>query len=210
MTPELLIVACLILPALGALLSPTLRGSPAPALAAAVLAFTSAVALIVMTRDGQAYAVHAGSWVAPYGVVLVVDGFSALMLAVCQLILMASIIFSITTLPVHYRRRHIFPLLSTLSLGASGAFLTGDLFNLYVWFEVLLMSSFAIMAMVPGKEARAATWRYVVINLVGSLLFLIAAGLIYGKTGTLNFADLPIIHPAFHPDSNHADRPPRL
>jgi len=123
-------------------------------------------------------------------VVLVVDGFSALMLAVCQLILVASVIFSITTLPARYRRRHLFPLLSTLSLGASGAFLTGDLFNLYVWFEVLLLSSFAIMAIVPGKEARAATWRYVVINLVASLLFLVAAGLIYGKTGTLNFAGL--------------------
>lgn len=190
MTPEFLIVASLLLPALGALLSLVFRGHSVPVMATAILALACAVTLVFQTSGGEAYAVHAGGWAAPYGVVLVVDGFSALMLAVCQLILVASITFSITTLPARYRRRHLFPLLSTLSLGASGAFLTGDLFNLYVWFEVLLLSSFAIMAIVTGKEARAATWRYVVINLVASLLFLVAAGLIYGKTGTLNFADL--------------------
>jgi len=190
MTPELLIVASLLLPALGAVLSLATRGHAAPVLMTAVLAFASAVALVVMTQNGMAFAVHAGGWQAPFGVVLVVDGFSALMLAVCQLVFIASIVFSMTTLSGHFRRRHLFPLLSTLSLGASGAFLTGDLFNLYVWFEVLLLSSFAIMAIVPGQEARSATWRYVVINLVASLLFLMAAGLIYGKTGTLNFADL--------------------
>lgn len=192
MTPELLIVASLLLPAIGAVLSLACRGNPWPVMVAAVVALALAVVLTIKTSGGEVYAVHAGGWAAPYGVVLVVDGFSALMLAVCQLILVAAVVFSMTTLPAHYKRRHLFPLLSTLSLGASGAFLTGDLFNLYVWFEVLLLSSFAIMAIVPGKEARAATWRYVVINLVASLLFLVAAGLVYGKTGTLNFADLHV------------------
>lgn len=190
MTPDHLIVASLLLPVVGAIASLALRGHFLPALVSSVLGCTSALALVAMTAGGKVFALHVGHWPAPYGVVMVADGFAALMLAVCQLILIAAVIFSVTTLPARYKRRHLFPLLCTLGLGANGAFLTGDLFNLYVWFEVLLLSSFAIMAMVPGKEAREATWRYVVINLIASLLFLIAAGLIYGKTGTLNFADL--------------------
>lgn len=190
MTPDLLIVASLLLPILGAVGSLATRGHSAPALISAIGTFATALTLVIMTAGGKVFALHVGNWPAPYGVVLVVDGFSALMLAVCTLVLIASLIFSITTLSSRYRRRHLFPLLCTLGLGANGAFLTGDLFNLYVWFEVLLLSSFAIMAIVPGRAARNATWRYVVINLIASLLFLIAAGLIYGKAGTLNFADL--------------------
>jgi len=190
MTPDHLIVASLLLPVVGAIASMAMRGHFLPALVSSILGFASALALVATTAGGKVFALHVGNWPAPYGVVMVADGFAALMLAVCQLILIAAVIFSTTTLSSRYKRRHLFPLLCTLGLGANGAFLTGDLFNLYVWFEVLLLSSFAIMAMVPGKEAREATWRYVVINLIASLLFLIAAGLIYGKTGTLNFADL--------------------
>jgi multicomponent Na+:H+ antiporter subunit D len=190
MTPQILIIACLLLPVVGAVTSMTMRGHYAPALVASIISFAASISLVVQTAGGHVFALHVGNWPAPYGVVMVVDGFAALMLAVCQLVLIASIIFAIKTLSARFRRRHLYPLLCTLGLGANGAFLTGDLFNLYVWFEVLLLSSFAIMAIVPGKEARKATWRYVVINLIASLLFLIAAGLIYGKTGTLNFADL--------------------
>jgi multicomponent Na+:H+ antiporter subunit D len=190
MTPEFLIVSCLLLPILGTLGSLVTRGHHLPVLITAIASFAASVALVVATSGGQVSALHVGNWPAPYGVVFVADGFAALMLAVCSLVVVASVIFSAHSLPPRYRRRHLFPLLSTLSLGANGAFLTGDLFNLYVWFEVLLLSSFAIMAIVPGEKANRATWRYVVINLVASLLFLSAAGLVYGKTGTLNFADL--------------------
>lgn len=183
-------MTCLVLPILGAVAGLACRGSAIPALISSLLTLVTSVFLVFKTAGGQVFALHVGDWPAPYGIVLVADGFASLMLAVCSLVLLASVIFSITSLPPRYRRRHLFPLLCTLGLGANGAFLTGDLFNLYVWFEVLLMSSFAIMAMVPGRAAREATWRYVVINLIASLLFLIAAGLIYGKTGTLNFADL--------------------
>ncbi len=192
MTPELLIVASLLLPVIGALLSLATRGHSAPALTTAILGFGAALALVGHTSGGAVTALHVGNWPAPFGVVLVADGFTSLMLAVCHLVLIASMIFCSTSLPIRFKRRHLFPLLSTLSLGTNGAFLTGDLFNLYVWFEVLLLSSFSIMAILPGAAAKAATWRYAVINLVASLLFLVAAGLIYGKTGTLNFADLHV------------------
>lgn len=190
MSPQLLIVASLLLPPLGAIASFGLRGKATPSIIASILTLACAIALISVTAGGKVEALHVGNWPAPFGIVLVADGFSSLMVAVCQLIFLVSTVFCANSLPVHYRRRQVFVLLGTLNLGTNGAFLTGDLFNLYVWFEVLLLSSFALMSLMPGAEAKKATWRYVVISLISSLFFLSAAGLIYGLTGTLNFADL--------------------
>lgn len=194
MTPENLIVVALLAPLIGAVLSYFFQTrhtvSAACALVAASLGLFASIGLLQATADGSVHALAMGDWEAPFGIVMVADTFASLMMVICQLVVLASLIFSVKMLPVHYRRRSVYALTLTLSLGTTGAFLTGDLFNLYVWFEVLLLSSFALMAIVPGKTARAGTWRYVVINLVSSLLFLAAAGLIYGKTGTLNFADL--------------------
>lgn len=194
MTPQSLMLLCLLAPFVGALACLPFPGrrrwSAGVAMVAMALSLAAAIALVGKTSGGEAFAIHAGGWSAPFGIVLVVDAFASLMLAVCQLVVLASLIFAAKTLSARYTRRHLFPLILLLSFGTSGAFLTGDLFNLYVWFEVLLLSSFALMAILPGQAGRSGTWRYVVINLVSSMLFLAAAGLIYGKTGTLNFADL--------------------
>ncbi|MDQ8189826.1 complex I subunit 5 family protein [Roseibacillus persicicus] len=194
MTPQLLILAALLTPFIGALVALCLPTRPKAAAWTAVIAsaltLAASIALVPVVADGSVHAVHAGNWPAPFGIVLVADAFATIMLVVCQLVILASLIFCAHTLSGYYQRRHLYPLILTLSLGTNGALLTGDLFNLYVWFEVLLLSSFSIMAMIRGKDGRAAAWRYVVINLVSSLLFLTAAGLIYGKTGTLNFAEL--------------------
>lgn len=196
MTPENLIVVALLAPLLGAILSYFFQTKSAVSAGCAVvtcsLGLLASLGLVQATADGSVYALAVGEWKAPFGIVLVADTFASLMLVICQLVVLASLIFSIKLLPAHFKRRSVYALILTLSLGTNGAFLTGDLFNLYVWFEVLLLSSFALMAMVPGKPARTGTWRYVVINLVSSILFLAAAGLVYGKTGTLNFADLHV------------------
>lgn len=197
MISEHLILLCLFAPliaAIGCLLTGTrYRLAAGVAAAGVAVSLAAAIALVARTADGSVHAVHSGGWPAPFGVVLVADGFAALMLSVCQLVVLVGLIFGAVSLPSRLKRRHLFPLVLTLSFGTCGAFLTGDLFNLYVWFEVLLLSSFAIMASLGGSKARTATWRYVIINLVSSLLFLVAAGLIYGKTSTLNFADLRIL-----------------
>lgn len=191
---DLLILAALLTPFLGAITALALptrpRAASLVAIVATALALGASLALVPPVWDGSVHAIHAGDWPAPFGIVLVADAFSVMMLVVCQLVILASLIFCARTVPAFYHRRHLYPLILTLSLGTNGALLTGDLFNLYVWFEVLLLSSFAIMAIMKGQAGRAAAWRYVVINLVSSLLFLTAAGLIYGKTGTLNFAEL--------------------
>ncbi|MDT8322915.1 MAG: proton-conducting transporter membrane subunit, partial [Bacteroidota bacterium] len=82
------------------------------------------------------------------------------------------------------------PLLHTLLMGVNGAFLTGDMFNLYVWFEVMLIASFVLIVLGGEKAQFAGAVKYVTVNLLASILFLIGAGILYGKTGTLNFADL--------------------
>ena len=194
MNPDLLILVSLLAPfagALGCLAARTrARTAAAIAIASVALSLAAGLGLVAATSSGGVHAVHAGGWSAPFGIVLVADLFSALMLSVCQLVTLAALATGVAVLPAHWRRRHFLPLVLTLSTAVCGAFLTGDLFNLYVWFEVLLLSSFALMAAVRGAAGRAGAWRYVLLNLVSSILFLGAAGLIYGKTGTLNFADL--------------------
>lgn len=194
MNPQLLIIIALLAPLLGAVVAMAgyvkVKFSAIVALAALSVSSAASFGLLFGCHSGQVFALHVGGWDAPYGIVLVADGLTAIMLLACQLVGLVTVVFSYKRLEAFYSRRFLYPLLLTLILGANGAFLTGDLFNLYVWFEVLLLSSFAIMTMSRGVEGRRSAWNYVVINLVSSMMFLVAAGLIYGKTGTLNFAEL--------------------
>jgi len=102
----------------------------------------------------------------------------------------ASLVFSTRHLPGGEERSYYFPLFHFLALGVTGAFLTGDLFNLFVWFEVMLMASYVFVAYSGGPQhTRAAFW-YVSLNLLASAIFLLGVGGIYATTGTLNMADL--------------------
>lgn len=194
MNPQILIIIALLTPLLGAVLSLAFYSRVKISAGLAFLALTvstvASVALMASCHSAQVHAVQVGGWEAPYGIVLVADGLTSILLVACQLVGLVTVVFCYHRLESFYLRRFLFPLLLTLILGANGAFLTGDLFNLYVWFEVLLLSSFAIMTMSKGIEGRRTAWNYVVINLISSMMFLLAAGLIYGKTGTLNFAEL--------------------
>jgi multicomponent Na+:H+ antiporter subunit D len=196
MPPVFSIVALLVVPLVAGLAGIFLRRQPRTADAvlttAAALSFAASLALLAATRDGEVHVLHVGGWPGGPGIVLVADTLAILMLAVCNFVALCTAVHGWHGLPVRYRlgRAHAFT--AFLLFGVNGAFLAGDLFNLYVWFEVLLLSSFALMGLVPGAEGRAATIRYVVLNLIASLLFLAAAGLIYAKTGTLNLADLTL------------------
>jgi multicomponent Na+:H+ antiporter subunit D len=121
---------------------------------------------------------QAGAWAAPFGISLVADGLSAIM------------IYSFATIDVRHERFYYYPLLLLLLFGCSGAFLTGDLFNLYVWFEVLLVSSFGLITIGGSRGQLEGGLKYVILNLFGSTAFLIGAGLLYGVAGTLNMAHL--------------------
>lgn len=150
------------------------------------------LALVVGTRTGVVEVVHSGGWPVPLGISLVGDALSALMVGVCGVVGFAGAIYLAGARRTDLEARGLHPLLLILLGGVNGAFLTGDAFNLYVWFEVMLIASFVLLGLCGEKAAVEASVKYVVINLASSVLFLIALGLLYGKAGTLNFADLHV------------------
>ena len=150
----------------------------------------TAVFLLLRVQGGDILVMHVGEWRAPFGIVLVADMLSALMLLLSSLLGLAVAIYSIAAIDAPRKRFGYVPLLQVLLMGVNGAFLTGDMFNLYVWFEVMLIASFVLMVLGGEKAQLVGAVKYVTINLLASMLFLIGAGVLYGKTGTLNMADL--------------------
>ncbi|MFC5609730.1 monovalent cation/H+ antiporter subunit D [Variovorax soli] len=129
-----------------------------------------------------------GNWRAPFGIVLVADRLSTMMVALTGVIAFAASIYSTS----RWDRAgvHFHPLLQLQLMGLNGAFLTGDLFNLFVFFEVMLAASYGLLLHGSGKLRARAGLHYIAINLAASALFLIGAAMMYGATGTLNMADL--------------------
>ena len=141
--------------------------------------------------DGAAAAVRVyrlGDWPALFAIVLVLDRFSALMLALTAALGLAALLFSLARW--HRVGAHFHPLLQFQLMGLNGAFLTGDLFNLFVFFEVMLAASYGLALHGSGAARARAGLHYVAINLMASLLFLVAVSVVYGISGTLNMADL--------------------
>ena len=129
-----------------------------------------------------------GNWRAPFGIVLVADRLSSMMVALTGVVALAASIYSTS----RWDRAgvHFHPLLQLQLMGLNGAFLTGDLFNLFVFFEVMLAASYGLLLHGSGRQRVGAGLRYVAINLAASSLFLIGAAMLYGATGTLNMADM--------------------
>lgn len=145
---------------------------------------------------------QAGNWMAPFGISIVADTFSSVMVFVTSIMAFATAVYSLSSMKSRLKRQcdmvrkrrqfSYYPLLNIMYMGICGAFLTGDIFNMYVWFEVLLISSFILLAMDGTKEQLEGTFKYVTINLVSSAFFLIGVGFLYGLTGTLNMADIAV------------------
>ena len=131
-----------------------------------------------------------GGWPAPFGIVLVVDRLSAMMLALTWTIAVPVLWYGAGGWDT--RGRHFHTMFHFLLMGLSGAFVTGDLFNLFVFFEVLLIASYVLLVHGQGQERFKAGVHYVVLNLVASALFLVGLAMIYGVAGTLNMADLAL------------------
>ena len=146
--------------------------------------------LLYRTHIGGITVLHVGSWQAPFGIALVADHLSTLMLLITGVVYLAVTVYSRADIDADAIRRGYYPLLHILVGGISGAFLTGDLFNLYVWYEVMLMASFALLVLGRTRSQLSGGVKYVVINLLSTLLFLTGLGLVYGLTGTLNMAHL--------------------
>lgn len=147
--------------------------------------------LLAQSGAGAIQTYELGAWPAPFGIVLVLDRLAAIMLVLTTAIALAVVVYAIGS-GWDRRGRHFHALLQFQVMGLSGAFLTGDLFNLFVFFEVLLIASYGLMVHGGGQKRLQAGVQYVVYNLLGSTLFLFALGTIYAVTGTLNMADLAV------------------
>lgn len=153
----------------------------------------SLIVAVMLIRQVMAQGVVAGQmggWPAPFGITLVADYLSAAMVLITAIIGFGVALFSIAEIARRPARLGFHTLFQAMLAGVSGAFLTGDLFNLYVWFEVLLICSFGLLIIGGTRKAIDGAVKYVVLNLISTLLFLGGAGLLYGATGTLNMADL--------------------
>jgi len=159
----------------------------------------AALALLAQAGDGTIRTYALGNWPAPFGIVLVVDRLSAIMLTLAATVSLIALVHAVLT-GADRKGWHFHPLFQFQLLGLNGAFLTGDLFNLFVFFEVLLIASYGLMLHGQGPARLKAGVQYVVVNIVGSSLFLIALGLLYALTGTLNMADMGLRVAALGPD----------
>jgi multicomponent Na+:H+ antiporter subunit D len=156
--------------------------------AAGLFAATLSLAVAVW-REGV-LATQMGGWPAPFGITLVADMLSALMVAVTGLMGMAVAVYSIADIDGDGRSFGFHPAYHLLLMGVCGAFLTGDLFNLYVCFEIMLISSFVLLVLRAGRPQMEGALKYVTLNMLSSAIFLAGVGLLYGMTGTLNMAHL--------------------
>ncbi|NQW19664.1 MAG: Na+/H+ antiporter subunit D [Chloroflexi bacterium] len=164
----------------------------ATGLAGPLVILSAGVALLVAVERHGIQVTSLGDWPAPFGIVMVADLFSSIMLVLTGIVSLAAVIFSFTTVRAGRRRFGYYPLVNLMLVGVSGALLTGDVFNLFVWFELMLISSFVLMALGGHQRRLEGAVKYVSINLLSSAFFLMGAGLLYSVTGTLNMADLAI------------------
>ncbi len=192
-----LVVAPVVVPLLTLLISIVLRPRhehvKVVSVIGAVLLVLVGLRLVVLAGDDVPLAVQLGGWQAPYGITVVIDRLSAAMVAITGVIGLATVVYGLVREgnPDVLRNFHLF--VHGLLAGVCGAFITGDVFNLYVWFEVLLIGSFALIALGGGRRRLAGTMTYLVLNLLATLVFLLSAGLVYSATGTLNMGELGLI-----------------
>jgi len=193
-----LVIAPIALPLLSAILTLALpRFARVFSLLGALACLTVATALVVRAAGGGDAVYLLGNWQAPFGIALLADRLSAWALLATAWVLFGVLLYMVGG--DQDRGAFAHPLFHVLWMGINGAFLTADVFNLFVFFEVMLVGSYGMALLGAGPREAGATLRYVAINLAGSALFLIAAGLLYGVAGSLSFADLAQRLPALAP-----------
>ncbi|MDA3942397.1 MAG: proton-conducting transporter membrane subunit [Bacteroidetes bacterium] len=150
------------------------------------------VALSIFNKLGEStiLVAQAGGWPAPYGISFLADYTATILLIAVALLALPVVIYSIGFIDKVRQQGGLFVLYQGLILGVNGAFLTADIFNLYVWFEVMLISSFVLITLGAAKQQLRGSVKYLIMNLLGSSLFVAAIGLTYSQLGTLNMADI--------------------
>ena len=191
-----LVVAPILIPMGGAALCALAWGHHNTQRALAMLTglglLASSVLLIMAVLAQGTLVTAVGDWPAPYGISFVADTFGAIMVLLNGIIGFATLIYSLGGMDTPRKKNGFYPLTLALLASCSGAFLSADLFNIYVWFEIMLMSSFVLLTLGGERGQLEGAIKYVTLNLLSSSIFLSAVGLLYGLVGTLNLADIAV------------------
>lgn len=196
---DTLILWPVILPLAAAALAAAFHAWPslqrAVALTGITLTLAASVLVLRETMTGAILTKAFGGWAPPFGIVFAADRFSAAMAVIASLLALCALVFALADLRQRQIRSGFYPLFLGLMTGVNGAFLTGDIFNLYVWFEVMLIATLGLITLDRTRAQIDGAIKYAVLNLFSTILFLMAVGLLYGATGTLNMADLATVLP---------------
>jgi len=192
------ILPALLAPVIGFVMRHDISLARIASLTGAALVVAIATGLAIAASGGETLVYRLGDWPAPFGIVLVLDRLSALMVLLTSVLALIVLAHAVAT-GWDARGQHFHALFQFQIMGIAGAFLTGDVFNLFVFFEILLIASYGLMIHGGGRARLSAGLQYVVINLAGSTLFLFALGVLYAATGTLNIADLARIMSTMEP-----------
>ena len=160
------------------------------ALLGLLVSFAAAVTLIWKVKSAGVQTVTLGSWPAPFGISLVSDMLSALLVTTSILITIFVVIYSFTAIGEARERFYYYPAVLFMLTGINGAFTTGDIFNMFVFFEVLLIASYVLIVLGGEKRQLRESLKYLLVNVISSALFVVTVGLLYSVVGTLNMADI--------------------
>lgn len=155
-----------------------------------ILSATASCLIMMQVRTEGIQVLHMGGWLPPYGIVFVADMFAGLLTLTTAIVAACCLMYSFGKIGKERERYYYYPFIQFLLVGINGSFLTGDLFNLFVCFEVMLISSYALIVLGGTKRQLRETLKYILINILSSTLFVAAVAYVYGVVGTLNMADL--------------------
>jgi len=161
-------------------------------LTGASLMLVASIALMIEVNTYGIITIQAGNWQAPVGITFVADYFSAVMVLMTSVLCFVLFFYAKDNLDAQRQSFGFYPMALFLVFGVTGSFLTGDVFNLYVWFEVMLMASFVLLSLGGQKAQLEGAIKYVALNFIASAIFLAGLGILYGTAGTLNMADLAV------------------
>ncbi|EOR93569.1 Na(+) H(+) antiporter subunit D [Arcticibacter svalbardensis MN12-7] len=161
-------------------------------IAGCIIGFIFSIILFTNVFNGSILTMNAANWEAPFGIVFVADLLSSTFVLLTSIAALAVSIFSAVGIGKARMHYGYFPMFHFLIMGLNGAFLTGDIFNLYVWFEVIIIASFVLLTLGGRKAQLEGAVKYMALNILASTFFLTGIGIIYGITGTLNMADLSL------------------
>lgn len=156
----------------------------------ATLFLSSWLLVNITLNDGEVLVSQMGGWPAPFGISLIFDSLSGLLIAAASAVALGSYIHSFSMLGEANEKRYFHPLIQILMFGVNLSFLTGDLFNLYVSFELMLLASYSLLCIGGTRLQMSQAYKYVMLNLLASVVFVMGAGIVYGMLGTLNMADM--------------------